>query len=94
MSDNKRLDRGDDGLLCTQHAVAQQQCYECFEYVSEEKDREIIVMMIIIVACCAAGLACHHRRPERIIANTINITPCFSISVVFRTMHSEDVFNL
>ena len=41
--------------------VAQQQCYECFEYVSEEKDREIIVMMIIIVACCAAVLACHHR---------------------------------
>ena len=68
MSENKCLDRGDDGLLCTQHAVAQQQCYECFEYVSEEKDREIIVMMIIIVACCAAGLACHHRRPERIIA--------------------------
>ena len=54
-------------MLCTQHAAAQQQCYECFEYVSEEKDREIIVMMIIIVACCAAGLASHHRRPERII---------------------------
>ena len=94
MSENKCLDRGDDGGFVLNMLWAKQQCYECAQYVSEEKDREIIVMMIIIVACCAAVLACHHRRPERIIANTINITPCFSISVVFRTMHSEDVFNL